>query len=262
MLTSPKRSALISGLLHAAAVALVVIATRVRPQPPAEFRGVDLVSTHDISRYIPRLAGSTGRGGGGARDKTPASRGPIPRVDLKQFTPPSPVVRNYNPQLPMEPTLVGKPQILAAIPNIPFGDPNGVPGPPSAGRGKGGGIGDGVGTGVGDKDGPGYGDDDGAGVAGGPPHILGAITAPILLVKIDPVYSDEARRAKLQGVVVLHIDVDARGQARNIKVLESLGLGLDDRAIEAVRQWKFRPGTINGKPAVTAAVIHVTFRLL
>ncbi|MBZ5618834.1 MAG: energy transducer TonB [Acidobacteriia bacterium] len=260
MLSSPKRSALISGLLHAAAIVLVVVATRVKPLPPAESR-VTLLVPRDIGRYIPHLPQQGGRGGGGAGDLTPASRGPLPRVALRQFTPPAAVIRNYNPQLAMEPTIVGSPQIMAAMPNMPLGDPNGVAGPPSGGRGKRGGIGDGDGTGVGDKDGPGYGDDDNPGVAGRT-HIVGTITAPTLLVKIDPEYTVEARRAKLQGVVVLHIEVDAQGQPRNIKLVESLGLGLDERAIEAVRQWKFHPGTINGKPAVTTALVHVTFRLL
>jgi TonB family protein len=162
----------------------------------------------------------------------------------------------------MEPTLVGSPQIVAAMPNITFGDPKGVGREPSGGRGKRGGIGGGDGPGVGDLDGPGYGSDPDGGVSGGTPHILGTVTEPILLVKIDPEYTVEARRAKLQGVVVLHIEVDAHGKPQNIKLVQGLGLGLDERAMEAVSQWKFHAGSINGKPAVTTALVHVTFRLL
>ena len=91
---------------------------------------------------------------------------------------------------------------------------------------------------------------------------MGAVTQPVLLWKIEPEYTDEARRAKIQGTVVLHIEVDTRGQAQNITVRQSLGLGLDERAIEAVRRWRFRPGYRNGEPWVTAAMVQVNFRLL
>ena len=258
MFSRPKRSALISGLIHAAAIVLVLIVSRVRPLLPAVTR-VTLLVPRDISQYIPHVANKGG--GGGAGDKTPASKGQSPRVALRQFTPPAAVIRNYNPQLSMEPTLVGSPQIMAAIPNLPYGDPNGVSGPLSGGRGKRNGIGDGEDGGVGNRKGPGYGDGDEAGVSGAT-HIVGTIVPPVLLVKTDPEYSDEARRAKLQGIIVLHIDVDAHGLPTNIKVVQGLGLGLDQRAVDAVRQWKFRAGSINGKPAVTSAVVQVTFRLL
>jgi len=84
----------------------------------------------------------------------------------------------------------------------------------------------------------------------------------VLLVKIDPQYSDEARKAKVQGVVLLRIEVSPEGKPQNIVLVHGLGLGLDERAIDAVKQWKFQAGTINGKPAVTSAVVEVNFRLL
>jgi protein TonB len=265
MFSQPKRSALISGLIHAAAILLVLVATRVRPlSPPVrpDPPRVHLVNPHDISRYVPRV-GHQGGGGGGARDKTPASKGQLPRLALRQFTQPTAVIRNNNPLLAMEPTLVGTPQIMAVLPNIAIGDPNGVAEPPSNGPGKNGGIGTGANGGVGPGDGPG-GPGDGVccGVGGGQPRIVGKTTEPVLLVKVDPEYSDEARRAKVQGIVVLHIDVDTHGLPKNIKVVHGLGLDLDQRAVDAVAKWRFRAGTINGKPAVTSAVVEVTFRLL
>jgi len=259
MLNRPKRSALISGLIHAAAILLVLIASRVQRLPaPAVTRVTPLVF-HDVPRYIPRVTHQGG--GGGAGDTTRASLGQLPSVKLRQFTPPAAVIRNYNPQLAMEPTLVGTPQIMVAVPNLPYGDPNGVPGTHSGGRGTGGGIGDGYDGGVGDGNGPGHGDAECCGVSG-QTHIVGSIVAPVLLTKTDPEYSDEARRAKVQGIVVLHIDVDAHGQPQNIVVVQGLGLGLDQRAVDAVRRWKFRAGSVNGKPAVTSAEVQVTFRLL
>jgi protein TonB len=262
MFSRPKGSALISGLIHAAVILLALMLSRVKPLRPKGPDVVTLVDPHDISRYVPRVAHIGGGGGGGGRDKTPASKGQLPRVALRQFTPPTAVIRNYNPILPVEPTLVGTQQIAAVLPNIPYGAPNGVAGPPSNGRGKNGGIGDGDDGGVGDRKGPGAGDAECCGVGDGRPHIVGKTVEPVLLVKIDPEYSDEARRAKLQGIVVLHIDVDTHGLPRNIRVMHGLGLDLDQRAVDAVRQWKFRAGTIDGKPAVTSAVVEVNFRLL
>jgi TonB family protein len=260
MFQSRKRSTLISVLIHAAVILLLLIAGRLKPLPPPVNQVTMLVS-RDISEYLPRVS-HTGGGGGGTRDPTPASKGQLARVALRQFTPPTAVYRNLSPQLTIEPTLVGTPQISAVLPNIPYGDPNGVSGPPSNGPGKKGGIGTGNDGGQGGNRGPGSGPGDDGGVSGIQAHILGSIVAPFLLTQVDPEYTDEARRAKLQGVVVLHIDVDAHGRPQNIKVVEGLGLGLDERAVDAVSQWKFRPGTVNGKPAVTSAEIRVTFRLL
>jgi len=262
MLGSPKRSALLSGLIHAAAIVSIVVATRVTPSPLAPQRPTSYV-TIDVSKYLPRVRG-TGGGGGGAGDLTKASMGKLPRPAPRQFTPPMVVVRNLNPILAVEPTIVARPDIeLPAIPLPNYGNPNGVTGPLSGGRGKRGGIGDGEDGGVGDRRGPGYGNDgDGGGISGPGGSIHGALTPPILLVKIEPEYSDEARRAKIQGTVILSIEVDTRGEVHNIRVRRSLGLGLDEKAIEAVNRWKFRPGTIDGKPAVITALVEVNFRLL
>src|ERR1035437_9534324 len=114
------------------------------------------------------------------------------------------------------------------------------------------------GSGRGPRAGPGR---DG-GIASAQSGFQGSLTDPVLLWKAEPEYSDEARKAKLQGSVIMRVEIDARGQVQNIAVSQGLGLGLDDRAIEAVRQWKFRAGTRNGKPVPTNALIQVTFRLL
>ena len=90
----------------------------------------------------------------------------------------------------------------------------------------------------------------------------GGVTAPTLVSKTEPEYSEDARRARLQGTVLLRIEVNTRGLAQNIAVRKSLGLGLDDRAIDAVKKWKFNPGKVNGKPAVVVAYVEVNFRLL
>ena len=163
----------------------------------------------------------------------------------------------------MEPTIVVSPDV--ALPRVDlaqFGLPNGVLGPPSQGPGAGGGIGAGDGTGVGNGHGPGYGDGPGGLGISGAAGFQGSFTGPVLLSKIEPEYTDEARRAHLSGAVVLRIEVDLRGQAQNITVRQGLGLGLDERAVDAVSKWRFRPGAVNGKPVVTTALVEVYFRLL
>jgi TonB family protein len=90
----------------------------------------------------------------------------------------------------------------------------------------------------------------------------GSVTSPTLLTKVDPDYSEEARKARLQGTVLLRIEVDTQGRAQHINVTQSLGLGLDERAVDAVKKWKFLPGKVNGKPAPVIAYVEVNFRLL
>jgi TonB family protein len=90
----------------------------------------------------------------------------------------------------------------------------------------------------------------------------GSVTRPELMHKVEPAYTEEARAAKLQGVVVLYVTIGADGTAANFRVIKSLGLGLDEKAIEAVQQWQFKPGTNGGVPTAVAATIEVNFKLL
>jgi len=85
---------------------------------------------------------------------------------------------------------------------------------------------------------------------------------PRLIYRIEPEFSEEARKAKYQGVVILHIDVDTNGRARNIRVVRQLGLGLDEKAVEAVSEWRFKPAYLDGRPVVMTAVVEVNFHLL
>jgi TonB family protein len=80
--------------------------------------------------------------------------------------------------------------------------------------------------------------------------------------KVEPEYSEEARQRKFQGTVILFIVVDAEGKPRDLRVIRPLGLGLDQKAIEAVEKWKFKPGMKDGKPVAVQATIEVNFRLL
>ncbi len=204
-----------------------------------------------------------GGGGGGDRSLLPASKGRLPKAAVRQFVPPQAVQANLNAKMTMEPSILAPPDVV--LPNVnmsQYGDPLGKIGPPSNGTGSGGGIGSGKGGGVGSGEGGGVGPGSGGGFGGGVFRVGGGVTAPVLVYKKEPEYSEEARKAKYQGTVTLYVEVAPNGKAQNIKVLHSLGLGLDEKAIEAVKQWTFKPGLKDGKPVTVAASIEVNFRLL
>ena len=265
MFPSPKSSTLISGLLHGGAIVLILALTGAKPQIMKRIHEI-LVIPPDIDVYKKTaLAPGGGGGGGGVHADSPASLGDPPRFERRQFVVPAVEILNTNPILPMEPTLVGNPEIQPALLDMTrYGDPNGVRGKLSGGPGTGNGIGSGDGTGIGPGKGPGLGPGEGGETGRGVAYLGtgGNLIAPTLLVKADPEYSEEARKARLQGTVRLRIEVNTQGLAQNVVVQQSLGLGLDDRAIEAVRKWKFTPGKVNGKPAVMVAYVDVNFRLL
>jgi TonB family protein len=166
--------------------------------------------------------------------------------------------------MPVQPSLLGPPELKLPqmATNMPWGDPTGVLGPPSSGPGFGGGIGTGEGTGIGSGRGGGYGPGEGGGFGGGAYSVGGGVSAPIPIYKPEPAYSEEARKAKYQGTVVLWIVVDAQGNVSpDIRVVKPLGLGLDEKAVEAVRTWKFKPGMRAGVPVPVKVMVEITFRL-
>jgi protein TonB len=216
----------------------------------------------ELSPYVlpPAKDEAGGGGGGGDRDKLQATKGLLPKQKRDQFTPPAVVIRNNDPKLPVDPSVVA-PQIQVANMNN-LGDPlSGVLGPPSNGTGSGGGIGSGSGGGVGSGRGPGVGPGWGGGVGGGPYRVGGGVSAPRILFAPDPDYSEEARKAKYQGTVVLWVVVAPDGRPRDIRVQRSLGLGLDEKAMEAVRSWKFEPARKDGQPVAVQINVEVNFRL-
>jgi TonB family protein len=167
-----------------------------------------------------------------------------------------------DPVLSVEPTVI-VPQ-LNSFPDINianYGDPLGIPGPPSSGPGTGGGIGTGTGGGVGSGKGGGVGPGEGGGIGGGVFRVGGGVSAPSIVYRVEPTYSEEARKAKYQGVVVLSAIVRKDGTIEIVKVVRGLGLGLDENAIQALKQWKFRPGMKNGVPVDVALNIEVNFSL-
>ncbi len=216
----------------------------------------------NLQPYIPpakKAAG--GGGGGGAREVAPVTKGQAPKPSLKQFTPPM-IVKDM-PKLAMTPTIIAPPDVVLPQNNLPnWGDPLAKLSNMSNGPGSGGGMGSGKGGGLGSGDGGGFGPGSGGGIGGGVYKIGGGVSSPVPIYKPDPEYSEEARKAKYSGAVTLSIIVDTEGKARDIKVVKSLGMGLDEKAMEAVALWKFRPAMKGGQPVNVRATIEVNFRLL
>jgi protein TonB len=253
-------------LVHSAFIALLVFLGTNKAVQEQVKKTVSLVAP-DLAPFEPKAVKQKdtmgGGGGGGDRSPLPASKGKLPKIAPRQFVPPTAVITNPNPKLPMEPTIVVQPN--AVLPNVnmtQLGDPLAKIGPPSNGSGSGGGIGSGKGGGVGSGNGVGFGPGSGAGTGGGVYKIGGGVSDPVPIFKPEPEYSEEARKAKFQGAVLLSIVIDANGHTRDVKVIRALGLGLDEKAVEAVLKWRFKPSTKDGHPVAVMANVEVNFRLL
>jgi|SRR5665213_750429 len=209
----------------------------------------------------PQKKAAGGGGGGGAREPLPVSKGQAPKPSMKQFTPP--MIVKEQPKLAMTPTIIAPPDTVLPQNNLPnWGDPLAKLSTLSNGQGFGGGMGSGSGGGLGSGKGGGFGPGEGGGVGGGVFRVGGGVSQPAVIFKVDPEYSEEARKAKYSGAVMLSIVVDTEGRARDIHVVKSLGMGLDEKAMEAVGKWKFKPGMKGGQPVNVRATIEVNFRLL
>ncbi|HXW93559.1 MAG TPA: energy transducer TonB [Terriglobales bacterium] len=245
-----------------AVIGLTILGRRVVMQTPQAT--VTLLAPDDLLLLRPSRTRGGGGGGGGDRDKLRVSKGRLPKLAMQQLTPPTVVVRNDNRRLTVEPTVVIPLQIVLATNQLPtLGDPMSqlLSAPPSNGTGSSGGIGSGNGGFVGSGEGPGVGPGRGGGVGGGVFRIGGGVSAPRPVFRPGPEYSEEARKAKYQGTCVLWMVVGPDGKTRDIKVARTLGLGLDEKAIEAVKQWKFEPAMKEGTPVAVQVNVEVTFRL-
>jgi periplasmic protein TonB len=262
-----KNGVLGSTILHVVVLAMIIggtilarswVKTIIAPKETVTYLAPD-----DTPALAPAKTQVGGGGGGGDRDKLQALKGKPPKFAMEQIAPPQVVVRNEHPKLAVEPTVIVPPQVQMAsnMPNL--GDPTShvVQGPPSNGVGYGGGIGAGVGTGVGSGEGAGVGPGRGGGTGGGVFKVGGGVSAPRPIYQPDPEYSEEARKAKYTGTCVLWLVVGADGRPREVKVTRSVGLGLDEKAIEAVKTWKFEPAMKDGKPVAVQISVEVEFRL-
>ena len=220
----------------------------------------------DVSEFkgpkVEKLAG--GGGGGGDRSIIDANKGRLPKIEKNPVTPPQvPVLEK--PTIPMQSAI--NVQNTLKLPDNPLLPMVGVTKSPnvslaSNGQGSGLGMGTGSGGGLGSGNGNGFGPGSGGNAGGGTYRVGGGVSAPVPLVEPEAEFSDEARRAKYQGVCIVQIIVDKDGNPQSPRVVRTLGMGLDEKAVEAVMKYKFRPAMKDGKAvAVWPINIEVNFRL-
>jgi TonB family protein len=285
---SAGRGALGSTALHAGMLATLVIATslgvdpEIREQPPPE--PVRLV-------FLNTKGPGGGGGGGGLKQPAPppkaqmkgpsrlrspippprrlTARKPEPKVE-RPITPPprpAPVPKPVEPPPPAPPPPQPMPQVVAPVvssapdPKDRAGTLESTSDANSQGPGTGGGAGSGQGTGIGEGDGSGIGPGSGGGTGGGPYRPGSGITPPSLLREVKPEYTADGRRRSIEGDVVLEIVVRRDGSVGDVKILQRLGAGLEQRAVEAVRQWKFAPARRFGTPVDVVVEVAVEFKL-
>jgi protein TonB len=193
-------------------------------------------------------------GGGGQRGATPVTQGHLPKFADTQITPPkAPPMEEPKIKMPDATIEVQKDLKMAnnTMPN--FGMPNSPLVGNSMGNGSGSGLGSGNGSGLGAGSGGNYG--------GGLRQIGGGVSAPVLTYSVEPEFSEEARKAKAAGNVVVNLIVDAQGRPQNVHVLRGVGMGLDEKAVEAVKQYRFKPAMEAGKPVAVQLNVEVNFQI-
>jgi len=214
------------------------------PHPTTELTA--LTQPPPISKMNSKMGG-----GGGQKGATPVTKGQLPKFVTQQITPPkAPPMEDPKIRMPDASVEVQK-DLKMANNNMPnFGMPNAsASGVSSMGNGSGTGIGNGRGSGIG----PGSGSNTGSGAM----NIGGEVSGPSVIYKVTPEFSEEARKAKFTGVVLVGLIVDERGMPQNVHVIRGVGMGLDEKAVEAVKQFRFKPGKFKGKPVAT----HLNFEL-
>jgi len=230
--------------------------------PPRQVTNIDV---GDINLSAPKSAQTAGGGGGGgSHDIVDPIKGKLPKLEKDPITPPQ-VPLLDKPKLEVPSAIMVQQDIkLPDNPNMPMiGVTNSANVTlASNGQGTGSGMGTGSGGGLGSGTGNGWGPGSGGNAGGGLFRIGGGVSAPVPIVSPEAEFSDEARRAKYQGVCLVSLIVDAQGNPQNPRVIRALGMGLDEKALEAVRKYKFKPALKDGRTPVPVMItIEVNFRL-
>jgi protein TonB len=205
---------------------------------------IAMAKTEQTQIVLPPAPEMSKAGGGGQKGLTAVTKGKLPKVaDLEK------------PKISMpDPTVNIQKDLKMADNNMPqFGDPNSPLLGNSMGKGSGGGMGGGTGTGIGNGVGPGYGN--------GVKNVGGGVIGPVPIYRPEPEFSEEARKAKFMGVVLVGLIVDQKGLPQSVHVIRGVGMGLDDKAMEAVKQYRFKPATENGKPVAVFLNVEVNFEI-
>lgn len=261
-----RKSSLISIGTHVVVLAAILALIFWQPKKPVVPQVVPQHTVFNITPFMPfnaNQAASGGGGGGGDHDLIMAAKGKLPKIAKTQFVPPDEIIRNPKPKLAVEPTVVMPQNIKLPNTNMPnLGDPSTVvKGPLSNGTGSAGGIGSGKSGGVGSGNGAGVGPGEGGGYGGGLYSVGGGVSPPVPIYMPEAEFSDQARMAKYQGDVPVEIIVDNKGLPHDPKVLRAIGMGLDEKALDAVKQYRFKPAMFKGKAVAVRMTVIVEFHI-
>ena len=217
----------------------------------------------DFPLFATRGDASHGGGSGGTNDPLDAIRGHNPRLDMHPLAPVQIPVLD-NPKLAIENSVAVPPDIKLPDNAMSLVGVHSSPNVTVVSGGPGGytGLGSGPGSGDGTGDGPGWGPGNhgGAGDNAYTPGI-GGVTQPVPIFTPEAEFSDEARRQKYQGICVISLIVDAHGYPQNLHLVQALGMGLDQKALDAVQRYRFKPAWKDGKPVAARMTVMVNFRL-
>lgn len=208
---------------------------------------------------MPVAKAQGGGGGGGAHQLVAPSKGHLPEVAKISVVHLEAAKINL-PKLPVEPTMQVRLPQYTSMPKL------GAPQSPqiamlSQGSGNDSGFGLGMGGGIGQGHGTGGGPGGNGGYGGGLMNVGGGVSAPRVIYSVEPQFTPEARQADCQGVVAIQLIVDSQGNPQDIRVVRHLGMGLDERAIEAVKQYRFSPAMYQGHAVSVQMIINIDFRL-
>lgn len=261
-----RKSSTISFFLHVAVLSLVLwmgIKTHtaiLAPHTNLTKLDFTLYTPPPPAKILPVAKIQGGGGGGGAHQVVEPTKGHAPIVVNKMPVLAPQVLRIDHPMLAAEPAEPVK------IPDSTSQLKLGMSNSPqvalaSQGSGSGSGFGSGLGGGLGIGRGIGAGPGGGGGYGGGLMSVGGGVSAPMLIHSVQPDFTEEARQANFQGNVAIELIVDAQGNPQDIRVTRHLGMGLEQKALDAVRQYKFRPAMYQGHPVAVQIVIDVDFNL-
>ena len=250
---SPASTAFAIGA-HVVIILLVAlfIASQVNVITPAKKDVTAIVAAPPPPPIAPKLEQIGG--GGGQHDLAPVSKGRLPDFAQKQLTPPRlrlrwlPSWRSFRRLWCRKTSTL--PTTRCRISGCPIPSLVGVS------------LGNGTGTGIGSGNGSGIGPGSGGNTGGGVMHIGGGVSKPVVLYQVEPEFSEEARKAKFSGNVEVYLWVDTDGKPSHIRVVRGVGMGLDEKAVEAVRQYRFKPAMKDGKPVQVDLYVDVNFQIL
>jgi TonB family protein len=265
------RSQLVSFAIHGSIILVILIPFLRAVSTIAKAKNSDnvIITPLDVSEYKaklppgPKPAG--GGGGGGDHEKIEASKGRLPKFSSQPQLAPPELIRNPTAKLMVTPTLIGPDNLKVESNNMDrWGDPLGKSITDSNGSGSGGGMGSGSGGGIGSGNGGGLGPGSGGGTGGGVYRAgENGVGSPTCQFCPRPEYSEDARKARFAGTVIVQVLVLPSGRAGDVKLVRGVGMGLDEKAIEIVKsQWIFKPAYgPGGKPVPTLVNVEITFQL-